>query len=54
MLDFSPELWILALVTALVASAITTVASIGAELMIFGVLSFFVDLKAIIPFISVA
>ena len=54
MLDFSPELWILALVTALVASAITTITSIGAGLILFGVLSFFVDLKAIIPFIAVA
>lgn len=54
MLEFSPELWILALVTALIASAITTIASIGVGLIIFGVLSFFVDLKTIIPFVAVA
>ncbi|ETW94289.1 MAG: hypothetical protein ETSY1_35540 [Candidatus Entotheonella factor] len=41
-------LWLLALATALLASAITTITSIGAGLITYGVLGFVVDLKIMV------
>ena len=53
-LDMPLWLWLLALLTALLASAITTITSIGAGLITYGVLGFFVDLKIIIPILAPA
>ncbi|ETX05419.1 MAG: hypothetical protein ETSY2_23065 [Candidatus Entotheonella gemina] len=47
-LDMPLWLWLLALLTALLASAITTITSIGAGLITYGVLGFAVDLKIMI------
>jgi len=53
-LDMPLWLWLLALLTALLASAITTITSIGAGLITYGVLGFFADLKTIIPILAPA
>jgi uncharacterized membrane protein YfcA len=54
MLELSPWLWIIALTSSLVASVITTITGVGAGLIIYGVLSFFLDLKIIIPLVAPA
>ena len=52
MLDF--PLWLVALGGALLASTVTTIASIGAGMIMYGVLSLFLDLKVIIPLVAPA
>jgi hypothetical protein len=47
-------LWIVALASSLVASIVTTITGVGAGLIIYGVLSFFLDLKVIIPLVAPA
>ena len=54
MLDLSLWLLIIALATGVVASTVTTITSIGAGLITYGVLSLFLDLKVIIPFVAPA
>ncbi len=54
MFALTPGLWAVALLTGLVASTVTTVTSIGAGLITYGVLSFFLDLKTIIPLVAPA
>ncbi|PON14145.1 hypothetical protein C2W62_30605 [Candidatus Entotheonella serta] len=53
-LDMPLWLWLLTLLTTLLASAITTITSIGAGLITYGVLGFVVDLKTIIPLLAPA
>jgi uncharacterized membrane protein YfcA len=53
-IDMPLWLWLLALLTALLASVITTITSIGAGLITYGVLGFFADLKTIIPILAPA
>lgn len=53
-LDMPLWLWLLALLTALLASAITTITSIGAGLITYGVLGFVVDLKIMITVLAPA
>lgn len=53
-LDMPLWLWLLSLFIALLASAITTITSIGAGLITYGVLGFFVDLKTLIPILAPA
>ncbi len=53
-LDMPLWLWLLALLTTLLASAITTITSIGAGLITYGVLGFVVDLKTLIPILAPA
>jgi uncharacterized membrane protein YfcA len=53
-LDMPLWLWLLALSTALLASTITTMTSIGAGLITYGILGFFADLKTIIPILAPA
>ncbi len=53
-LDMPLWLWLLALFTTLLASAITTITSIGAGLITYGILGFVVDLKTIIPILAPA
>ena len=52
MLDF--PLWLAALGGALLASTVTTITSIGAGMIMYGVLSLFLDLKVIIPLVAPA
>ncbi len=52
MLDFS--LWLVALGGALLASTVTTITSIGAGMIMYGVLSLFLDLKVVIPLVAPA
>lgn len=52
MLDF--PLWLAALSGALLASTVTTITSIGAGMIMYGVLSLFLDLKVIIPLVAPA
>jgi uncharacterized protein len=54
MLELSLWLWLVALASSLAASIITTITGIGAGLIIYGVLSFFFDLKVIIPLVAPA
>ena len=54
MLELSLWLWIITLTSSLVASIITTITGVGAGLIIYGVLSFFFDLKLIIPLVAPA
>jgi len=42
-------LWLITLLSSLVASTVTTVTGVGAGLILYGALSFFMDLKVIIP-----
>ncbi len=53
-LDMPLWLWLLALLTTLLASAITTITSIGAGLITYGILGFVVDLKTIISILAPA
>jgi len=53
-LDMPLWMWLLTLITTLLASGITTITSIGAGLITYGVLGFFVDLKTIIPILAPA
>lgn len=53
-LDMPLWLWLLALLTALLASTVTTITSIGAGLITYGILGFFTDLKTIIPILAPA
>ena len=53
-LDMPLWLWLLALLTTLLASGITTITSIGAGLITYGVLGFVTDLKTIIPILAPA
>lgn len=53
-LDMPLWLWLLALLTALLASTVTTITSIGAGLITYGVLGFFIDLKTMIPLFAPA
>lgn len=52
MLDF--PLWLAALGGALLASTVTTITSIGAGMIMYGVLSLFLDLKVVIPLVAPA
>ena len=52
--DLPLWLWIVALITALVASTVTTVTSIGAGLITYGILGFVFDLKFLIPLVAPA
>lgn len=52
--ELSLWLWIVTFITGLVASAVTTITSIGSGLIVYGVLSFFLDLKSIIAFVAPA
>lgn len=54
MMALSAWLWLLTLTIGFVASAVTTVTSIGTGMIIYGVLSFFFDLKTIIPLVAPA
>ena len=54
MLDLPLWLWIVAFTTALFASTITTITSIGAGLIVYGILGFFIDLKMLIPIFAPA
>lgn len=53
-LDMPLWLWLLVLLTALLASGITTITSIGAGLITYGVLGFVTDLKVLIPILAPA
>ena len=53
-LDMPLWLWLLTLFTTLMASGITTITSIGAGLITYGVLGFVIDLKTIIPILAPA
>ncbi len=52
MLDFT--LWLVALGGALLASVVTTITSIGAGMILYGVLGPFLDLKVVIPLVAPA
>ena len=52
MLDY--PLWLVALGGALLASTVTTITSIGAGMIMYGVLSLFLDLKVVIPLVAPA
>jgi uncharacterized membrane protein YfcA len=52
--DLPLWLWIVTLITALVASTVTTVTSIGAGLITYGILGFVFDLKVLIPLVAPA
>ena len=52
--DLAWWLWIVTFATGVIASAVTTITSIGAGLITYGVLGFFLDLKVIIPFAALA
>lgn len=52
MLDL--PLWLAALGGALLASTVTTITSIGAGMIMYGVLSLFLDLKVVIPLVAPA
>ena len=52
MFDF--PLWLAALGGALLASTVTTITSIGAGMIMYGVLSLFLDLKVVIPLVAPA
>jgi len=52
--DLPLWLWIVTLITALVASTVTTVTSIGAGLITYGILGFVFDLKFLIPLVAPA
>ncbi len=52
--DMPLWLWLLALLTALLASTVTTITSIGAGLITYGVLGLFIDLKIMIPLFAPA
>lgn len=52
MIDFS--LWLLALGSALLASTVTTITSIGAGMIMYGVLGPFLGLKTVIPLVAPA
>ena len=52
MLDL--PLWLVALLGALLASTVTTITSIGAGMIMYGVLSPFLDLKVVIPLVAPA
>ena len=52
MLDL--PLWLVALSGALLASTVTTITSIGAGMIMYGVLSPFLDLKVVIPLVAPA
>ena len=54
MLELPLWLCLLTLITGLVASTVTTITSIGAAMITYGVLSFFLDLKVIIPIVAPA
>ena len=51
---FDPPLWLAALGGALLASTVTTITSIGAGMIMYGVLSLFLDLKVVIPLVAPA
>jgi uncharacterized membrane protein YfcA len=52
--DLPLWLWIVTLITALIASTVTTVTSIGAGLITYGILGFVFDLKFLIPLVAPA
>jgi uncharacterized membrane protein YfcA len=54
MLELPLWLWIVALITGLIASTVNTIVSIGTGLITYGVLSFFIDLKIAIPIVAPA
>ncbi len=53
-LDLPLWLWAVALITALIASTVTTVTGIGAGLITYGILGFFFDLQVLIPLVAPA
>lgn len=53
-LDMPLWLWLLTLLTALLASAVTTITSIGAGLITYGILGLVTNLKTIIPILAPA
>lgn len=52
--DLPLWLWVVGSATALLASTITTITSIGAGLIVYGILGLFVDLKILIPIFAPA